>query len=47
MSCIYKLWSKLKCCLQDQCKCVKLNKPRPSPANPNPKIEANPFKYIL
>ena len=43
MSCIYKLWSKLKCCLQDQCKC----KPRPSPANPNPKIEVNPFKYIL
>jgi len=43
MSCIYKLWSKLKCCLRDGCKC----KPRPSPANPNPQIEANPFKHIL
>jgi len=43
MSCIYKLWSKLKCCLRDQCKC----KPRPSPANPNPQIEANPFRYTL
>ena len=43
MSCIYKLWSKLKCCLLDQCKC----KPRPSPTNPNPQIEANPFRYTL
>ena len=42
MSCIYKLWSKLKCCLLDQCKCQ-----RPSPANPNPKIEANPFKFMI
>jgi hypothetical protein len=25
---------------------IRLIKGRPSPANPNPKIEANPFKYM-
>jgi hypothetical protein len=39
--CIYKLWIGI-CCLLKDCKCQ-----RPSPANPNPKIEANPFKFMI
>ena len=41
MNCIYKVAMGF-CLLLKQCKCQ-----RPSPANPNPNIELNPFKFIL